>query len=83
LDKYAPRKTPLFVVLGKRPRGFWIFVFPLDPTNFPMMLNINVVLKFPHVLQVIPIVQQFIISFAQNLTPVNYVTISNEYIIKI
>jgi len=55
LDKHAPRKAPLFLVLGKGPKGFQIFVFPLDPTKFPMMLNISVVPKFPHVPQVIPI----------------------------
>jgi hypothetical protein len=82
LDKHAPRKAPLFLVLWKGQRGFWIFVFPLDPTNFPMMLNINVVPKFPHVPQVIPIAEQFIISFAQNSTLVNYITRSNEHIIK-
>jgi hypothetical protein len=62
--------------------GFWIFVFPFDPTKFPMMLNISVVPKFPHVPQAIPIAEQFIISFTQNSTLVTYIAKSNKYIFK-
>lgn len=49
-----------FLSWGKGQGGFWIFVFPLDPTKFLVMLNINVVPRFPHVPQAIPIAEQFI-----------------------